>query len=149
MSLTKRVGFGVQFQYQSNPVGPVYTTLGAVVDGVDGGDAKTTIIDTAILSDKFMPKAGGQIDSGEVTFTIAYDPLDTGTAGTTNVLTGLLGSSAIQIFRILYPVIGAEAQQSDVFSGVVSGFKRTIAKDKMITAEVTITISGDAGFTGD
>ena len=142
MALTKRVGFGVVLQYFNVS----YITLGAIVEGVDGGDAKTTVIDTAILSDKFMPKAGGQIDSGEVTFTIAYDPLDT---GTTTVLTGLLGSSAITNFKILYPIIGAEAQQSDVFAAIVTGFKRGIAKDKMITAEVTLTISGDAGFTGD
>lgn len=143
MSVTKRVGYGVQLQYYT---GSAYVTLGAVVDGVDGGDAKTTVIDTAILSDKFMPKAGGQIDSGEVTFTIAYDPLDT---GTTTILTGFLGSSALTTFKILYPVIGVETQQFDTFAAIVTGFKRGIAKDKLITAEVTLTISGDAGFTGD
>ena len=143
MALTKRVGFGVVLQHYN---GVSYDTLGAIVDGVDGADAKTTVIDTSILSDKFMPKAGGQIDSGEVTFTIAYDPLDT----TTNtLLTGLLGSSALATYKILYPIIGAESQQSDTFTAIVTGYKRTIAKDKMILAEVTLTISGDAGFVGD
>lgn len=144
MSLTKRIGFGVTLGCDPTG-GTTYAVLGAVVDGLDGPDAKAEEVDTAVLSDKYKTKAGAQIDSGNVTFQIAYDPLDT---ATTTVLTGLFSSSAVAGWQILYPVIASETQQKDAFQGFVSGMKRTISKDKMIVADVTITISGKAGLTG-
>ena len=145
MTLLRRIGFGVVLNCDPTG-GTTYAALGAIVDGLDGGDAKTTAIDTTILGDKFMTKGGGQIDPGEVTFTIAYDPLD---AATNLVLTTLLGNSNVAHFQISYPAVGGSGATTETFFGFVSGYKRTIAKDKMITAEVTITISGDPGFTGD
>ena len=145
MSLTRRIGFGVVLNCDPTG-GTTFAALGAIVDGLDGGDAKTTVIDTSILGDKFMTHGGGQIDPGEVTFTIAYDPLD---AATNLVLSALLGNSNIANFQISYPAVAGAGATTETFKGLVSGYKRTIAKDKMITAEVTITISGDPGFAGD
>lgn len=145
MALTRRIGFGVTLD--CDPAGgTTYANLGAIVDGLDGGDAKTTVIETAILGDKFVTKAGGQVDPGEVTFTIAYDPLD---AATNLVLTALLGNSNVAHFRINYPAVAGAGATTETFFALVTGYKRTIAKDKMITAEVTLSISGDPGFAGD
>lgn len=144
MSLVKRIGFGVTLG--CDPTGGTsYAVLGAVVDGIDGPDPKTEEVDTAVLADKYKTKAGAQIDSGNATFQIAYDPLDT---ATTLVLTGLLTSSANAGWQITYPVIGAETQQKDAFVGFVCGLKRTISKEKMIVADVTICVSGKAGLAG-
>jgi hypothetical protein len=144
MSLTKRVGLGVILN--CDPTGGItYTALGSIVDHIDGADAKTTVYDSSLLTDKFTTKGGAQIDPGSVTFTIAYDPLDT---STTTVLTALLASSAIAGWQLLYPIIGTEVQQKEPFKGLVSGFKRGVKKGAMITADVTISVSGDPGFTG-
>lgn len=144
MSLTKRIGFGVTLG--CDPAGGVtYAVLGAVVDGLEGAEAKTDEVDTSVLGDKYKTKAGAQVDPGNVTFSIAYDPLDT---ATTTVLTGLLASSAVAGWQITYPVIAAETQQKDAFKGFVSGFKRSIKKANLIVADVTITVSGTPGFTG-
>jgi len=142
MSLTKRVGLGVTLS--CDPLGGVtYVVLGSIVDHIEGADAKTTVFDSSLLGDKFTTKGGAQIDPGEVTFTIAYDPLDT---ATTVVLTGLLASSVIAGWEIEYPIIGAEVQQKKSFVGLVSGFKVSRKKGAMITADVTISVSGNPGF---
>jgi hypothetical protein len=144
MSLTKRIAFGITLGCDPTG-GTAYATLGAVVDGFDGADAKTEVVDTSVLADKYHTKGGAQIDPGTVTFTIAYDPLDT---ATTTVLTGLLTSSVVAGWQVTYPIIGAETQQKDTFKGLVSGFKITAKKQNMLIAEVTIAVSGKPGFTG-
>lgn len=144
MPLTKRIGFGVTLS--CDPAGgTTYALLGAVVEGIDGADAKATVIETALLTDKYQTKAVGQVDSGEVSFTIAYDPADT---ATTTVLTGLLTSGVSAGWEISYPIIAAETQQTDAFQGPLSGMKRTVSKDKMILATVTIAVSGKPGLKG-
>lgn len=123
--------------------GTAYAGLGAIVDGFDGGDGKTDEVDTSILSDKFKTKAGAQIDSGKVTYSIAYDPSDT---ATTQVLTTLFGNSNIAHWQIVYPSLGAgDTPAPDTFLGFVSGFKKTGKKDKLLTADVEVTISGSPG----
>lgn len=145
MSLTKRVGLGVTLS--CDPLaGTSFAALGSIVDHIDGADAKTTVFDNSLLTDKYETKGGAQIDPGQVVFTIAYDPLDT---GTTTVLTGLLSSSAVAAWQIAYPVIGGELQNKETFNGLVSGFKRGIKKGALITADVTISVSGKPGFTGN
>jgi hypothetical protein len=144
MSLTKRKGYGVTLGCDQTG-GTTYAVLGAVVSGLDGADAKADEIDTTVLSDHYKTKEGGQVDSGTVTFQIAYDPLDT---ATTTVLTGLLASGAVAGWQITYPIVASETQQKDAFQGYVAGFKRTIDKSKMIVADVTIGVSGNPGFTG-
>lgn len=145
MSLTKRVGLGVTLG--CDPTGGVtYATMGSIVDHIDGPDAKGKVYENALLVDKYTTKGVAQIDPGEVTFTIAYDPLDT---STTTILTGLLTSGVIAGWEIVYPIIGVETQQKEPFTGAVSGFKRGIKKGEMITAEVSIAVSGKPGFTGN
>lgn len=143
MSLTKRIGFGVTLECDPTG-GSSLVALGAIVDGIDGGEGKTDEVDTSILTDKFKTKSGAQIDPGTVSFQIAYDPADT---ESTHILTGLLSSSAIANWQVAYPIIGTEIQQKDrAFLGFVSGFKVSRKKANLVIADVTITISGDPGF---
>jgi len=145
MSLTERIGLGVTLGYSSNLTTPSYTVLGAVLS-VDGPDAETTEVETSLLSAKYNTYSGAAIDPGSYKIVIAYDPADT---VTNTVLGGLLTSSAMGAWQISYPIIGAESQQTDVFQGFVKGFKRsTLGRKDMITAEVTIRVSGKAGIAG-
>lgn len=138
MSLTKRIGYGITLG--CDPTGASsFTTLGAVVDGIDGPDAKTDKVDTTILSDKFKTAAGAQIDPGTVTFKIAYDPSDT---DTTQKLTALHQSSDVASWQVTYP----GPVTDNPFLGFVAGFKRTIETKTLVVAEVTIQVSGTPGY---
>lgn len=155
MSLTRRVGLGVILSV--DPIGGTsYAALGAIVDTIDGADAKGNTYDSSLLTEKYITKGVAQIDSGTVTFKIAYDPADT---ATTQVLAlqlsgGTPGGSTTNVqataphWKITYPIVGAETQQTETFFGWVTGFKRGIPKNNMITADITITLSGPPGYTG-
>lgn len=144
MALTKRIGFGVQLECDPTG-GSTLAALGAIVDGIDGSESKTTEVDTSLLVDKVMTKSGAQIDPGNVTFKIAYDPKDT---GSTQILTSLLLSSFPAAWQVVYPTIGSEtpAPTDPVFQGFVSSFKVSRQKASMVTADVTITLSGSTGL---
>lgn len=160
----RRIGLGVTLGVDITGVGTTYTILGAIVDGLDGPDAKGTVVDLTLLSERYKVKTVADVDPGEVTFTIAYDPSD---ATSTQILTGLLTGTfssttaiALPIWQISYPATGGypplsggtaaavPAITDPPFYGTVSGFKRTISKDKMVVAEITIAVSGKPGFAG-
>lgn len=152
----RRIGFGVTLGVDPTGAGASYTIIGAIIDGVEGPDAKKTVIDTTLLSDAYRTISVAQGEPGEVTFQIAYDPSDTTSTGT---LAGLLTSGYSSVaatnppkWQISYPASGGQGAAieaaTDSFYGFVTGFKRTISKDKMITADITISISGNPGITG-
>ena len=73
MPVNKRIGLG--FTLSVDPLGGTsYTTIGAIVDGFGESEAKAMMVETAILTDVFITKSKSQVDPGEVTFIIAYDP---------------------------------------------------------------------------
>jgi hypothetical protein len=137
MTLTKRYGYGVTLG--CDPAGgTAFVILGNIVDSIEGPEVKTDDIEVTLLADKDKTFLGGQIDGGTVSFQIAYDPLDT--SGTT--IATLLGNSNIANWQIKYPVIGAEVQQSDTFFGYVNGFKRSIKRNALIVADISIKVTG-------
>lgn len=142
MTLIQRYSYGVTLGYSTAITSPTYTVLGAIVDDLDGGDAKADEIETTLLADKIKSHIPGQIDPNSVTFTIAYDPADTNTS---QELATLLVSNppTPALWQIKYPVIGGETQQVDTFEGYVVGLKRTIKRSQMITCDVTIRITND------
>lgn len=142
--LTKRYGYGVTLGVDSSGIGTTFTVLANIVDALEGPDIKTDSIEFTLLADKIKAHMGGQIDPGTVTFTIAYDPADA-TSG--QVLVALLGSSLVCTWEILYPVIGAETQQNNQFNAFVSGFKRGIKRNEMITADLTLTLAGGGTYS--
>lgn len=150
-SLVRRIGLGVTLGMDVAG-GNNITTLGAIVDGFDHDGATADVADMAILSDKYKPKATGQVDPGKITHQIAYDP---GNANTTayrlaNALDINAGGNVTpQTFTITYPPVGAEnAAITENFSGFVTKLGRSVNKGKMIVAPVEITLSGDPGMAG-
>src|SRR5579871_2518705 len=106
MSLTKRYGYAVTLGCDSSG-GSSFTVLGNIVDSIEGADVKADEIEVTLLADKIKTWAQGQIDGGQVTFKIAYDPADT--SGTT--IATLLGNGNVANWQISYPIINAESQQ--------------------------------------
>lgn len=146
MSVNRRVGLG--FTLGMDPTGGTsYTVLGAIVDGWKGGGAKKHAIETALLSDTWMTFGVGQIDPGEVTFVIAYDPDDS--ASTVPLVTNLASTSQVAAnFQVTFPngASGSGVIQHETFRGFVVGVNRDIDRGKLLTAEVTIKVTGDVGY---
>lgn len=146
MALTRRMGLGVTLAM--DPAGASnYVTLGAIVDGFSGS-AKADVADMSILSDTFKPKGKGQVDPGEITLSIAYDPDDNSNTNTSRALAAALALTGPtpRTFQISYPAVGAVNASTENFSGHITGLGREVKKGDMIVAPVTITVSGDPGF---
>lgn len=154
MTLTRRAGLGVTLGVDPTG-GTSFTVLGAIVEGIDGPDAKGEEYDASLLTDKYKHKDVAQVDPGDLTFTIAYDPADTATtqALALQLSGGTAGGSqtvaAMPNWQISYPIIGVETQQKETFLGRLKGFKRRIKKSEMIMADITIAVSGVPGYTGN
>lgn len=139
MSLTKRIGLGVTLEVDLTG-GTSYTTLGNVVEAVNGPDAKATIVPVELLTEEFVDKAKGAIDGGTVTYSVAYDPDDTHSK--------LIGDAFLQRtpvprWRVAYP----GATEPDVFLAHCSAVGRERKKDGFIVAPITLDVVGDPGFT--
>lgn len=145
MTLNRRIGLGVTIGVDSAG-GTNFTTLGSIVDGAKEGGTKADVADISILADTHKQKAKGQIDPNEVTITIAWDPDD----ATSTVLKSLHDSVSATPpnWQISLPsgTQGAGSTTTKTFKGFVTGMGREIMKDKLITAEVTITKTGDPGI---
>jgi hypothetical protein len=138
LSLNRLTGFGVTLGVDVTG-GSTFVTLASIVTPPSGPSAKTEKVDVSILSDKSKQYAGAQIDPGEVSFEIAYDLNDV----TTTTLATLLGNSAIANWQITYT---AGTIATETFKGFVSGFDRKMGVTERVSATVTITVSGPAGF---
>lgn len=142
MALSKRLGFGCTLGV--DPAGgSSFTTLGNVVDGVTGPGATATDVETTVLSDTWKTFAKADIDPGSVSFMIAYDPDDTNT----QTLVDLLGStsSTLPTWQLTFSGSGSN---TETFTGYLQAFERVAQKGALITANITIKISGDPNFTG-
>ena len=131
MALVRRIGLGVTLSVNA-------VVIGSIVDGFAGPDCKADEVDTTILSETFKTFAKSQIDPGQLTFVIAYDPNYTDTTS----LNTLLASGASATWLVTYPT----ATLTETFSGYVSGLSREIKKDGLCQATLTIKISGDPGL---
>jgi hypothetical protein len=142
-SLVKVIGFGSTLS--CDPTGGTsFTTLGAIVDGWDESQAKAEKANTSILSDKYMTAAPAQVDPGEVSFEIAYDPMTGSSAAT---LGALLTSGAIANWQTSLNRGGTPV--TSTFLGYVSGLGVAVKKAALVTQKVTIQKTGNPGFIGD
>ncbi len=139
MTLRRRIGLG--FTIAVDPAGGTsWTTLGNVVDGYKGPDSKADKVDVSILVDIFKPMAKGQIDSGEMTFEIAYDPED---SHSTLVESLLQQYDPVPTWLITYPHGGTPTR---TFSAQLSGRSEEVSRGKLVTCTITLFIYGDPGY---
>lgn len=105
--------------------------------GMSFGDVDTTCMDSTTNYRTFVPALG---DAGEVTLTMAYDP----TAASHKVLARAAQNRTTKVWTIYH---GSSAGDTDTFSGYVKAIGRTIPMDDLITADVTIKITANPGYT--
>jgi tail tube protein len=152
MTLTRRIGLGCLLGADKTGAN-TFRNLGTIVNGWKGSGAKAAVADCAIMSDVYKPKGKGQVDSGELTFQIAYDPSDATNTNTSQYLNSMLtqtgppGTEAN--FQKTYPAVGAVNAVTETFLGWLTGMGEEVAVEKMIVRDITITISGPPGYTGE
>ncbi len=147
MTLIKRISNGITLGY-NDTTNTTYTTLANVVKMISGPSAKAETVKLDLMADIYDTKSRGSVDPGQVKFDIAYDPTD----GNSTKLASLLGSSfatlasGVPSWKLTYPAVGTNSAQTETFSGFVAGLDRKAEKNNMVSAEITIEVSGDPGF---
>lgn len=130
---------GTQLQIGDGASPEVFTTIAQVRD-IQGPGLSTNIIDgTDHDSGGAKSKVAGVRDGGQLTLDIAYDPAH----GTHNAATGLLRdwkNGTLRNFKLVFPDAGNTAWS---IAGLVQGFQPTAPVDDLLTAAVTLEVSGD------
>lgn len=136
--MTKYFGYGSVLQVTTTTgdaaIGQVTAISGP---GVDFGDVDTTCMDSSSNYRTFVPGLG---DPGEITVSVAYDP----TAVPIKRLTYYMGQRSVKAFKLYH---GTTAADEDAFSAYVKGISRDIPMDNLITAEITLRLTGKPGLS--
>ncbi len=145
-TLQRRIGLGVVIAADDASAGN-YVNLASVVEGFEHGGAKAKVVDASILSDTYERIGKGQVNPGEVTLMIAYDPSANTTAARLAALLAITGFDTGTNFKVTYPACGSEnAAVNKTFKGYVTSLGLSVKRDKLITQSVTIAVDGDPTF---
>ena len=141
MTINRRVGLGFTLGCDAAN-GTSFTTLGAIVDGWKGPQGKKETVNISVLADTYMVFGVSQIDGGEVTFKIAYDP-DEATSTTLNTLFAQVNQTPAN-WQIHYPVgsNGSGSTVSETFHAHVVGLSKEVKVNELMTCEVSLKITG-------
>lgn len=121
--------------------GSTFVVIASVIN-INGPGASADDIDTTTLdvADRFKTFKGSYVDPGELSIDIAYDPQ----TATHNSLATLLGNGNVAAWEITH---SDATDTAETFDGYVKGFERTIERDGLVQASLTVKISGNPGFT--
>ncbi len=146
-ALQRRIGLGVTLSADDASAGN-YVALGSIVDGFKHGGAKAKVVDASIITDTYERVGKGQVNPGEITLMIAYDPTaSTTTSARLKAMLAITGFDTGTNFKIVYPACGTEnAAINKTFLGYVTQLGVEVDRGKMITMPVTIAVDGDPGF---
>ena len=143
-AINRRLGLG--FLLGVDPAGAsAFQNVAGIVDGWKEGAAKAKMGDVTIYTDLYEQFAKGQINPGELSMMLAYDPDNT----ITQLLVTLLQQQLpAPNWQISYPSgsLGAGTIITQVFLAHLSSLGREINRGKLVTCEVTLTKTGAPGF---
>lgn len=127
----------------------------ARVEDIDGPPRSRDSIEATHLrsTNKYREWMPGLKDGGEVTFTLQYDPTDSSHDETTG-LEAAFSDDENATWRVLTPITGTTGRYGWEFEGHITKMGIKLPKDKLITQDVSIRVSGpvtldDYEFTDD
>lgn len=123
--------------------GSTYVIVGCIVDGFSTSTSATSV-ETTCLGDTYKTFQRSDIDPGSLDFSIAYDAQDN---TTTRKLVDLFNSGDVASWEITFSDEGS-GTATENFLGFVESFNREITKESLVSASLTIKVSGDSGMTG-
>lgn len=139
--MTKYIGFGNTLGVDSSG-GSTYVIIAEVVDAINRSGMEAEVIDTAVLADQYGTFCKGMIDPGTLEFDIAYDP----GVGTSAVLAGLLESCTPAGWEVTYTAC-CSGEVAESFVGLLTSFSITSAKADLVTASISVKVSGNPGLS--
>jgi hypothetical protein len=125
---------GTLIQRGNGATPEVFTTIGEIIDFDGPGGESTEIPTTHVLSAAQEFRIGLR-DEGTFNLTVNFLPGDAGQLG----LQADRASAVIRNFRVTYTDAGAA---KDSFSAYVKGFRKKGSRDGVVSATVTLRISG-------
>lgn len=145
MAVNKRIGLGILLAVDTAG-GTTFVNLGAIVTAPSSSEAKADTAELTLLNDIIKEKAKGQIDPGEVTFQIAYDPDEASTTLLKTMLETI--PTTPPNWRITFPAgtLGAGTITTKTFTAHMTGMGEEFEKDKMLICPITLTKTGQTGF---
>ena len=105
--------------------------------GVSANDVDTTCLDS---TSNYRTFSCGLLDPGEVTFGVAYDPALTAHKR----LAFYMGQRSAKTFTVYH---GSSTGDTDAFVAYVKGLGREIPLDDLITADITLKVTGIPAYT--
>lgn len=136
--MTKHFGYGAVLQVTTTTgdaaIGQVLSITGP---GVDFPDVDTTTMDSSSNYRTFVPGLG---DPGELTINVLYDPA----AVAHKRLAYYMGQRSTKAFKLYH---GTTAADEDAFSAHIKSISREIPMDNMISADITLKVTGKPGYT--
>lgn len=117
-----------------------FQTVGEITK-FDGPGGSASVIDVTTLQSTAKEKRMGLADEGQFTFTMNLDPTDT-------QQTGLRADRAARTLRNFQLQLADGAMTTLLFSAFVLEFKISGAVDQVVTASVTLEISGPVTGSG-
>lgn len=141
--MAKYSSFGTLFQIGSGGSGETFTTVAGVQDISGPGFTTETIDVTAHDSPAaFEELVAGLKRSGEITFTLVYDPVH----ATHNETTGLFShwqDRAVHNYKVVFTDAGTTTMS---FAGITTGFEFAMPVSGALTTDVTIKPTGEPTF---
>ena len=135
--MAKTIGFGSKLAITTDTTSVTFADVAFVrnISGpsVESGEVEATTLDsTAAYREMLL----GLIDPGNMTFEIAWDPADAN--GTHIDLTAAQNSRTLMNWKLVLPT----TTQTITFTGRVQSFSPTVPFDDLLTANVSVRISG-------
>lgn len=136
-------GLGTQLQAGDGQTPQNYSTV-AEVRSISGPTLTTDILDVTSHESQFGVREfkAGLIDPGELTFDLAFQPGEP----THGIRTGLQADQLNRTVRSYHLVFPSPIGFTWAFVGIVTGLPLTFPIDEVITASVTIKVTGLPDF---
>ena len=129
------------FGYRSivaTSTGEIAQLTGVSGPGVDFNEADTTTMDS---SSNYRTSVPGLGNPGDLTIGLMYDP----TAVPHKRLAYYMGQRSVKAFKLYHGTTAAGDE--DTFSAWIKSLGREIPMDGMITADITLHVTGKPGYT--
>ena len=132
--MTKVFGYKSILASSTGEVGQVKSIGGP---SASFGDVDTTTLDSSSNYRTFVPGLG---DPGEVTMALVYDP----TMASHKMLARAAQNRTEKVWTFYH---GSSTGDTDVFNATVKSIGRETPLDNLITADVTLKVTGKPGYT--
>lgn len=139
MATGAKAAYGSLLKIGDGAGSETFTTIGELRN-ISGPSLSADVVDVSTHASPgaYREKIATLLDAGEITFTVNYIP----TTATHNATTGILATYKNRTLRNWQLVFPDGSSTTWSFSGFVTGFQPSEPVDGELSADITITLSG-------